>query len=41
MIFWSHNDFLSRHAVPMQYEFIVVGLNVQTTISAFHKVVSK
>jgi len=36
MILWSHNDFLRQHAL-LQYEFIVV--NVQTTTTAFHKVV--
>jgi len=36
MILWSHNDFLSRHAVPSMNALLV---NVQTTTSAFHKVV--
>ena len=39
MILWSQNAFPRWHALPMQYEFIVV--NGQTTTSAFHKVVQQ
>jgi len=39
MIFWSHNDFLSRRSHYALYEFTTGIVICQNTTSAFHKVV--